>query len=346
MKKIAASIFFVLIWISCDTGVPPSPPPSGAEIHKSDFSKVNIQLTDYDQVQVTHQLGTDLYSNELIAVSVGLKDSANYSELARAPSTFDTQAGVYRVQFTFTVKMDPSLIATPLTIRYHLGDSSLIDVDTTVALYSYPYPSTQILFTKAEVGTPGFFQDLDRIGDKFFFHPTGPEGLYEYTLSSKQLRHLFLGSGNHIAADSHFVFYEWGALLIRYNLLADSIDLMSYVLSSMSSGLDTRNGYLYLLAGAPPTSFRRYSYDGVYIDSIAFSENVYYLAIDNDIAYMTVSGTPNRLMRYNLQTKTFLSDVMGPAYNLMGIKIYQGVMYYSDFNKRLVGYISVSDLKN
>jgi len=77
---------------------------------------------------------------------------------------------------------------------------------------------------------------------------------------------------------------------------------------------------------------------------IAFSEDVYYLAIDNDIAYMT--SWPHRIKRFNLKTQTFLTDLRAPAYNQMGIKIYQGMLYYADYYKRYVGYFPVSDFKN
>lgn len=348
MKKNRCLLVLPLVMLlSCDTGVPPSS-SSGRKIERADFSRITIRLVDYNKVEVSHQLGSDLYSNELVAVSIGIKDTSSYVELARSSSIFDTKAGVYRLSFSLIAKMDSSKLNVPLTTRYLLSDSSSIDIDTSVVLYTYPYASSQVLVTYL-IGAHGYFQDFDRIGNKLFFHPTGPEGLFEYDLSTAQLRQLFLYiGGDHMAADSNFVFCESGVFLYRYNLISDSVDLRAQVLPSRTSGIDTHNGYLYVVAGYPPVSIRRYSYDGVFLDSTTFSipEGVYYFTIDNNTAYMTVISEPTRLMRYNLQTNTLLTDVMGPGYDLLGIKVYQGMLYFSDLNKFFIGYVPISDLKN
>src|SRR3989337_60305 len=106
MRKIAYPIFPFLLFMSCDNGVSPPPPSSDVKIERTDFPKVIIHLTDYDLVEVTHQLGTNVYSNELFAVSIGTKDSTQYFELARSTGAFDNQAGAYRLSFSLSAKLD------------------------------------------------------------------------------------------------------------------------------------------------------------------------------------------------------------------------------------------------
>lgn len=335
---------FVFLCSSCERN-PTEPADDRPLITSSAYKNVVLTLTDYDVLHVTHQAGLDLRSSNVASVGIGVKDSARYKEQLSVPSRYDQNARAFILHFDYSVVMDSSKIQAPLTIRYYAADSTYADVDTTVDLYRYPYASTDIVLTDA-LSANGTFQDIARINQKFYFHPLGPEGLYEVDLTSMQKRLLVqYGGGDHIAADSIFVFRDDHYRIYRYNLQKDSTDLvLAQFHNRIIKGLATFDHRLYVFLSESSYMYM-YAYNGALLDSVAYSGG-YYLAVSTSIAYSVEFSFPpaDRILRYDLKNQTSLSSVRAPASVLEGIKIYNGQFYFCNEIKGFVGVVPLADL--
>ncbi len=333
-------LFFL---VACDQGVAPSGSvPSTIKVHD-----IKIELVYYDSVRVTHSSGPLLKSRDYQKVGLGILDTSGYRELYQSQSSYDPSLDVYSFGLDFAFRLDKTKVETPIVVRYYRPDSGFTDVDTTVLQYKYPYANTQVFLSASIVPSTHdeHFQDIALIGDKFYFHPIGSLGLYEYNLSTKVTRTLAqYGSGDHLAADSIYIFFDINNNSIRrYNLLTDTLDLTIVTYSHPNRyanivGLETYQGFLYCIEGG---FLHKYSYDGAVADSVAFSGSAYHLAINNGIIY--TANFP--LRRIDLATMAALPPVQTPCSNMEGIKIYGSKLYFCDFNKRIVCTVPLQDLR-
>lgn len=342
--------FFLLILscAACDQGIAPPPAYYPNLLSQANADSIGIEFTDYDKVRITHQFESPLKSREFQRIGIGILDSTGYREVLSSSSQYDPAYDIFSLAFDFLLSLDSTKITTPIILRFYRRDSGFIDVDTTIQQYKYPYPNAEIFLTSSIMVWPidsrDHFQDIDRIGNKFYFHPTGPQGLFEYDLNSEITRYLFpYGTGDHIAADSIFVFCDIGLKIVRYNILADSVDLTVATFPTLIRGLETYQGSLYAITYSSAYAVRKYTYDGALIDSSTISGSVFHLTISNGILYTTDFYATIR--RFELSTMNVLSSVSGPARNLEGIRIYDDHLYFCDFYKRMVGSVPLQDLR-
>ncbi len=329
------------------------PPDSRPLITAQDFGKLVLAMTDYDVVRVTHQLGRELRSRNVVRIGVGTKDSTGYKPLLVDSTRYDAGAQAYIVRFDYSVSMDSSKRVASLTVRYYLSDSTFTDADTSVVLYKYPYPSAEVYIEYPTV-YPYYYQlllqDIAQTDSLFFFHPLGPEGLYEYNPATGRSRELVpYSAGDHIAAHSSLVFYEdrnRGVGRLDMRTLRDTILFSPYTYPRII-GMDVFGGFLYLWVGFGNTTLKKYKLHGVLLDSLEIpASNCYYMTIHDSIVYTVNYGIrPERLSRFSLRTRSFLPDVLAPAKDTDGIKAFRDQLYFTDYNKRHVGVMPIADLR-
>lgn len=341
------TILFAVSFLSCKKEGNPIVPDGRPLLTPADYRKLVVTMTDYDVVRVTHQFGLDLRVPNVVRIGIGAKDSTGFKQLSSTPATFDQGAQSYIIRFDFSARFDSTLTVAPLTVRYFKSDSTYADADTTVALYKYPYKSAEI-FLPYSILPNEPFQDIARKDTLFFFHPFGPRGLYVYNLVNHQTRLLFdYASGDHIAADSIFVFCDVShSRVYRYNRLLNSFDL-NFMPSPSIAGLATYNGFLYVLGSVPSDHLKKFTYDGTLVDSIPYPKNTYYMMIHNGILY-SVKNDPTLnvdfLTRFDLATRTFLPRVRSPWKWEDGIKAHGNSLYFCNYHKKFVGVMPVADL--
>ena len=213
-------------------------------------------------------------------------------------------------------------------------------------MYKYPYASAEIFVTNAISPNTCCFQDVDRIGNRLFFHPTASQGLFVYDLSTGQTTELlFYGGGDAIAADSPFVFCDiMHHGISRFNIVTNSVDLQFTLLSgSAIAGLETYQGFLFVLT--LPSQLNKFSYDGVLLDSIPYPESTYFLTIHDSVCYsLRWQSAGDHLTRFDLRTQQSLPDLPAPAWGGEGIKIYENSLYYCDWFKRFLGVIPLDSI--
>jgi hypothetical protein len=341
----------VLLCSSCERN-PIEPADDRPLISSSAYKNVVLKLMDYDILHITHQAGLELRSSTVARVGIGAKDSASYREMLSVPSTYDQNARAFILHFDYSVATDSSKIQAPLTIRYYAVDSTYSDVDTTVDLYKYPYQSAQVFVTRAIRPYMDKFQDIDRIGAKFYFHVLGPNGLYEYDLNNHQTKYLYpYSAGDHIAADSNFVYCDVGHEGIdRHSISTGSLDKRFLSFSPLSIfGMAIFQQSLFVLVGNSGTnklSLKKFTLAGTPIDSLPYPRGAYYMTIYDSVVYSVDWYTRgvDQISRFDLRTKTFLSNLIAPAKACDGIKVFGDQLYFCVFWKGYVGVMPIGDL--
>ena len=72
------------------------------------------------------------------------------------------------------------------------------------------------------------------------------------------------------------------------------------------------------------------------------------MAINSEIKYSIFFPDEDeaRLSRFDLSTNSFLEAGLLPTENWNGIRIYENKFYFTDFKKRLIGIIPISEINN
>lgn len=343
MTRISA-LSLLLIYTACNHSVTPPPVDPGFLVSKDNAANIKIMFTGFDRARITHQSDSSVKSREYKGVAVGTRDSTGYHELLSSGSTYEPSVDAFFFKFDFALSLDSTKAETAIVIRYYHAGSGFTDVDTVIKQYKYPYPNAELFVTNSIMIRPfGHFQDIVLLGNKFYFHPTGAEGLYEYDLSTKVTRTLVQYiAGDHLAGDSIFIFCDINHNSIRrYNLLSETIDLTIAVFpSSDLTALETYQGLLYAIQGG---LLRRYTYAGTAVDSVSLPGYRYHLAMSDGILYSGYASI--FIKRTQLASMSELPSVASPARNLEGIKIRDGRLYFCDFYKSIVGFVPLQDLK-
>ena len=200
---------------------------------------------------------------------------------------------------------------------------------------------------------PGNHQDIAVLGSKLYFHPSAAFGLYEHDLITKSTRELVpYGSGDYIAADSIFVFYDFSHKFVRrYNLSTDTTDL-EFPLSSdvelYGLGVYEHSVFVYINEFPGGCFLKKYSLDGMLLDSIPYTSAYSYVTIVDSIAYSMNYYTQPRsceITRFDMRSRKYLSSLLSPVRLCGGIKVYEGNLYFCSSFKEFIGAVPFSALR-
>jgi len=349
------SILFIpcamLVLLSCQE-TPTTPEPTVQTISMEVLRRLDLQQIYYDSLRVRNKSDLILPARWIKRIGAGTGNTTVYEELISVEPTYEGSAGNYLLKFDFKTYLDSLRIEVPFVLRYYQTDGTTTDVEMDVPAYRYPYSHTVPFMTHSNwPSNVLYLQDIDRNATKLFYHPLGPLGLFEYDLSTKQTTELVLYvAGDHIASDGQYVFYDEGHFRIRrYNLDSRTTDATLYQPSFGNSstilGVAAREGFVHLLIRQNNTNILlKYTVDGNLLETIPYPKDSYFLTIHNNILYSLVWST-REILRFDLNTKTFLESRLAPAKNGDGIKIYQNKFYYIDYLKRFVGMIPLEDIE-
>jgi hypothetical protein len=346
MKRLL-NISFIIVLFACEKSVDPEFDDPGYIISLANADSLHVELTSYDRVTITHRSGSSVKSRDFRGVGIGFVDSSGYNQLDSSASTYDNSTDAFSFQFNFPLVLDATKTETIVRVRYYHRESGFTDIDTTILQYKYPYSNAEIFVDNSIFTYPNqHFQALVRMGNKLYFHPTGGYGLFEYDLVTEAKKELYqYGGGDHLAADSIFVFCDVGHNSIkRFNLVTNTKDLDFQILLGNIRGLETYQGLLYALDGSKyPRRLYRFTYDGSLVDSTDFPWFAYHITISDGVLYAGTASTT--IKRINLATMSELPSVAAPTSNLEGISIYNGDLYFCDWYKRIVGSVPLQDLQ-
>jgi len=197
-------------------------------------------------------------------------------------------------------------------------------------------------------------QDFDRDANFLYIHPTGPYGLYRFSLTDKSLQELVrYPSGNYITQDSIYVFYEISGMSIsRFNLQTNATDLevnLSNLEFTNIDGMDAYQHNLYVLMHNQQTGegfMAIFDFNGNLIETIPYPRITMHMAIHNDIVYAIYypDNKHAKLSRFDLKLRSFWEDVPFPTENWDGFRIWDDQLYFTDFKKREIDTIPISEI--
>ena len=212
------------------------------------------------------------------------------------------------------------------------------------------------IFKDTEQGGPDRVEDFDLNSKKLYIHPTSSFGLYQYDFTSKELKLLTIySSGNYIAHDSIYVFYEIsGYNIFRYNLLKDTTDLQLDLVGLSYTNIYGMDVYHHILfvklysQNATNSVLAKFDLEGNFIASIPYARRSFFMAIHSEIEYSIFfsNGDEARLSRFDLSTNSFLETRLLPTENSDGIRIYENKFYFTDLKRRMIGIMPISELNN
>jgi len=324
---------------------PPAPPT------KAELSKFFINQTYYDSLQMGSETEIILEEQSVEQIIFGSIENGNFVVEDTLVPGYQQNGGQFYLLFQIDKQLDRALRYYEFMLRFVLTNSDTVDVDTLAPTFKYPYESAEVFITIEQITIePHFFQDFDMNETDFFYHPTGPLGLYQYNFTSGSTNELVgYSSGNCIAQDSIYVFYEVvGFAIYRYHLEKDTTDLevnLSQFNYDYISGLEIYDGILYVLFYDSFSPFLvKFDLDGNLLETIAYSKNTTFMTIKDDILY-SIDLTKDGLSRFDLNTQNFLSDKSLPTLEWEGIRIVGENFYYVDYYKTMIGVIPLSELE-
>lgn len=353
MKLLTIATLIVMIFvISCEKDStapeetnPPAPPT------KAELSKFFVKQTYYDSLQIGSETEIVLAEQSVEQIIFGSIESGNFVVDDTLIPTYQPSGNQFYLLFQINKQLDRNLRFYEFMLRFVLTNSDTVDVDTLAPTFKYPYESAEVFITIEQVTTaPHFFQDFDMNETDFFYHPTSAYGLYQYNFLSGSTEELVrYGSGNYIAQDSIYVFYEVaGFAIFRYHLEKDTTDLeinLSQFNYDYISGLEIYDEILYVLFYDSFSPFlAKFDLDGNLLETVPYSKNTIFITIKNDILY-SIDHTKDSLSRFDLNTQTYLSDKSLPTLEWEGIRIVGENFYFVDFYKKMIGVIPLSELE-
>ncbi|MBI3587036.1 MAG: hypothetical protein HY088_07905 [Ignavibacteriales bacterium] len=314
----------------------------------------NIQLKqiDYNVVQIQSTDELILSSQSVKHIGAGIDVGGDYKELTSTDPTYTKLSSRYSLKFNFTMPLDSTKTMIPFILRYYFTNGEHADIEQDLPTFKYPFTSAvPYVYNSILINNNPFFQDVDRIENTLFYHPLGADGLYSYDLITKQTKRLVMyGAGDHIACAASFVFYDDDHRTVkRYNLSTQTTDLVIPYFKDLQNdlnGMAAADGMLYVLVKKRGiNSILKFDYEGNLLGTIPFPRSSYYLAAHNGILY-SLDYAEKRLVRFNVQTKTFLPSKPMAAPLGDGIKIYGNQLYFVDYYKRFVGIVALSEIED
>jgi len=233
-------------------------------------------------------------------------------------------------------------------------DPNLNNLPTPRTFLSYDSVFANSIFS----GDPSIqIQDFAFDGQDLYLHPIGPFGLYRFSFSNRTFDTLAVySSGDYLAFDSAYVFYEVGGFTIRrFNLAADSTDLSvtpSVLGLQAIGGMEIHDGNLLAVFQSVASGNRvlaRFDGNLSLIDTIPYGRQTLHMGVGNDIVYAISTdlqwtvGTV-ALTRFSLTTRSFLTDLLFPTTAWNGIRVYGDTLYFADSARRQIMSLPVTDL--
>ena len=354
IKKIFTFLIFIsiTILISCkSTLTPPETKPKEQvdtlTFGESSYHQIKISQTDYQSFEIYSSEDFLLNSKKISSVILGYKNQGKFYEYDSLQSIYE-QAGIYfRLKFNFFHIVSDTTLLFNFSIRYTFKDSSIYDVDTSLVTYKWPYKSTEIFLNWSEILiSPEIdIQDFEILDSMIYFHPYGSAGMYQYEMKNHYTTlKIDYSGGDYLAVFQNYVFCDLDHHQIgRYNLTSQSLDLIKEIIPISQqdeiNGMEVYNNKLYVSIENHNTITLDFNLQ--VMDSIPYINSSRWLAIKDSIYYSNNWGA---IVRYNLNIQSYISTRKLPTSNCEAISIIGNKMFFTDYNKKIIGYFSLSDL--
>jgi len=346
MKRLFILVLISLFFFSCETNTTITSPgeiPEGTSF----YHQINVSQTSNSSFSISPKESFLLTSEKISKIILTNKTSG---DIQSTSAIYEQAGNKLKLKFNLSVKLDTSVFYNDYSVKYIFNDNSFTFIDSSLATFKYPYPTTEIYTMWDNFTTPlaRDVQDFDLIKNKIYFHPYGPVGLLEYTRGKESKLKFDYEGGDFIAANEKYVFCDIGHVQIyRFNIETNKTDLISDIIPFNSNytitGVDLYDNKLYVATNEGKIFI--YDMDLTLIKDIPYNASLYYLTVSNNIAFST-DYKNKQITRYDLTTETFLNTIPFPSHGSEAIKVIDDMLFFSDYDKKIIGYFKLSDLDN
>ncbi|GAB4372993.1 MAG: hypothetical protein Kow0042_16650 [Calditrichia bacterium] len=348
MKSIFITLIFLCPFFSCEKQTSPLSPI--ISIPAESFLKhITIRQTDYDTIQVTTTEDFILKGKYIQWIFLGTKQNDSLTIISRTHPVYKKENDTYKLSFNLESPVPSKTLHYKFTLRFILSDNQIFDIDTLFTMCKYPYESAEIYLEWHEIVDTAMvaIQDFGLSAGKFYYHPFGPIGLFQYDFQkdSSILIYDYPG-GDFFALDSSYIFIDVSHdHIFRYNLHSEIIDT-TYDLTNLGyyliTGMEAYGGKLYVLAlKASLPSLLEFDYDLNLLGERSLTFSGYSFTIANNFLFILTDWPITLVDLTNLEITAYRHR---PSYNTETIRIWDGYLYFNDFDRKYIGRISVNKI--
>jgi hypothetical protein len=352
MKKVLkCGLLFLLFITGCKS------PTSVQETPPSDFQEhlknVNIEQVDYFTIlfESTDSLLVD--PNEVDRIIFGYyKDELFIGADTLTPMHTHNNSSAL-LTFSDSLTVSDSLSDVTVGLKYIFTHYSPVTVNKDFFLFSYPYETTRIILNYNTFLPIGWIEDFVYRYPILYYHPTGPEGLFQYNAETGQTKSLIeYPGGDYIDGNSEYIFIDNGGYEVRrYNLNTDSVEVRKQLVSGANgnyiSGIAVNDSMVYVLTAGPDKLFTL-NYDLETIDIMDFpGENCYSLTYHNGFLYSLKYNPDYRSYIIKIDASTgFITDRnKSPTLHTVAIKISEdGFLYFMEDVQKKFCYTQLDEI--
>ncbi len=344
-------ILFIYAGISCNSPTEVQNPVF-QPIDPTLLDSLDFQQTYYDSVLIKSKSTILLDSKEIDKIVIGIFDNDVFTPQDTVNEFYETVNGKLHLLLNYKMALPDTQLAVNIGVKFLLANGSDYVVRKNINLFQYPYPETKILLRWKQFVLQSIFlpdiQDFAFRPPHIYYHPFGPNGLYDYNINTKETRLLFdYAGGDNLDANGSFIFIDYGhKRLYRYNILKDTVD-KTFDLYGIYGimGIASSDSIVYVSTLNPNKLFT-FSADLTPLKSIDFYVFGTAMAYYNNDLFVSISYASGGALisQVNAESGSLIKDKAAPDRNISGIYIYNGILYFSDYTRKYVGYIPLKDI--
>ena len=344
-------ILLMLFWIlACKQSTEPL--QSQKSLTAELLANLNIKLLDYDSLLISNPNTAVSTEKEIQLIRIWQNFGGEREKLKEETPLYSKVNDGYQIKFDLAFKVDRRTVFADLSIDFIKDSSDVITINTSVAVFQYPYPQTEFLYYHSELlPENNIIQSFDFINDDIYLHGYGPSGLFlfEPDNENKQILVNSYPGGDHLAAATDRIFLD-----INHNAIY-VFDLVNNQLSDQpiieipanvqyqTTGMTVIDQKLYVLWGAP--DLHVYDFQGNLLQTIPYGKYTYGLTHKDGILYsIDFSQEQTVITRFDLQSQTFLESRAIPTSGTDIVQIKDEYLYFTDFYKQIMARVPLSAL--
>lgn len=354
MKRVLINLFsfvIILFFGSCEPHSSPLTPDT-----RLTTEKIQIELVDFSRVRVSTDGEIEFSGHPFDSVQLVWVDSLGRHPVVGVRPTEASDAHLNRISFSFEALFPGSIREAFLSGELFSDSNVIATKDSTVGFYQFPYRETKLVATLDQLfgsSANNNIEDLWVDKNKLYYHLSGHVGIGELDLETRSSKELLpiLFPGDNLAGGRGYLFHDlYHTDLLRYNLDSNKVDLSVPILTTTMSdaiaGLEVAGDTLYTFVWENShAALKRFTLNCNLIDSIPFQYRSPHMTIHEGIMFGGSGGKPPQLYRYDLSAKTYLTSVVSPCRSIHGFKVTGDLIYYYDYDKRMVGVVPLSALR-
>ncbi len=262
---------------------------------------------------------------------------------------YNIENDAYKLEINTTLIIPENNPTYDINFRFYLNDLDYRSVNISIQLYKYPFESSTLFFNYGQYFSSGFIQGFQIYNGDLYFRPSGPSGIYKYSLSRSGVEEVYgpMSSGDWFAIYEDTLYIDFShENIVKVEIGGDWSDV-EYIIDNDVwdiRGLDISKDTLYVLNYENGNYLSKFDLKGTLISTEPFDYNGWSIAINGNYLYAFTLG--NDIIRYHLYYKTYEVLYEDLEIELESINVIGNTLYYSDYNKQIICYLPLSDILN